>query len=39
MAVDESFNPRAREERDLRDIVIMMILMSFNPRAREERDN
>ena len=33
-----SFNPRAREGRDIRGIVHSIIHCSFNPRAREGRD-
>src|SRR5258708_5152904 len=32
------FNPRAREERDVRSTRMRSRIGSFNPRAREERD-
>ena len=38
MAVACCFNPRAREERDVRPTMRSRSSRRFNPRAREERD-
>ena len=38
MARVARFNPRAREERDLRAAKYLVRVVRFNPRAREERD-
>ena len=38
MRVCDSFNPRAREGRDIRNAVIVSGEEGFNPRAREGRD-
>ena len=34
----ERFNPRAREGRDVRDVILCFLIVGFNPRAREGRD-
>ena len=38
VAVPLDFNPRAREERDNKFFVDIVLFKNFNPRAREERD-
>ena len=38
-AIKESFNPRAREERDPVAFRLASKILCFNPRAREERDS
>ena len=34
-----SFNPRARDGRDVSLVMVLYLIASFNPRARDGRDN